>query len=72
VRLARYVLEQDAHVMLSGREALELALRLGHEPAVVATPAKIRYWQEHLDEAFESYARRVRKFGGLVPGTASG
>jgi undecaprenyl diphosphate synthase len=27
---------------------------------------------EHLDEAFESYARRVRKFGGLVPGTASG
>ncbi|HEX5135467.1 MAG TPA: isoprenyl transferase [Planctomycetota bacterium] len=28
--------------------------------------------EEHLDEAFESYARRVRKFGGLVPGTASG
>ncbi len=26
----------------------------------------------HLDEAFESYGRRVRKFGGLVPGTASG
>ena len=31
IRLARYLLEQDAHVMLSGREALELALRLGHE-----------------------------------------
>jgi undecaprenyl diphosphate synthase len=28
--------------------------------------------EEHLDEAFESYGRRVRKFGGLVPGTASG
>jgi undecaprenyl diphosphate synthase len=28
--------------------------------------------EEHLDEAFESYAKRVRKFGGLVPGTASG
>ena len=28
--------------------------------------------EDHLDEAFESYARRVRKFGGLVPGTASG
>jgi len=26
--------------------------------------------EEHLDEAFESYGRRVRKFGGLVPGTA--
>jgi undecaprenyl diphosphate synthase len=28
--------------------------------------------EEHLDEALESYGRRVRKFGGLVPGTASG
>jgi undecaprenyl diphosphate synthase len=28
--------------------------------------------EEHLDEALESYARRVRKFGGLVPGTATG
>lgn len=59
VGLARYLLEQDAHVMLSGREALELALRLGHEPAVVATPAKIAYWQEHLTEAYRQldYAR---------------
>jgi beta-aspartyl-peptidase (threonine type) len=51
VRLARYLLEQDAHVMLSGSEALQLALRLGHEPAVVATPAKVAYWQRHLTEA---------------------
>jgi beta-aspartyl-peptidase (threonine type) len=51
IDLARYLLEQDAHVMLSGREALELALRLGHPAAVVATPAKIAYWQAHLDEA---------------------
>jgi L-asparaginase / beta-aspartyl-peptidase len=51
IRLARYLLEQDAHVMLAGRAALELALRLGHEPAVLATPAKIAYWRDHLDEA---------------------
>ncbi|HWU90019.1 MAG TPA: isoaspartyl peptidase/L-asparaginase [Kofleriaceae bacterium] len=51
IELARYLLEQEAHVMLSGREALELALRLGHPAAVVATPAKIAYWQAHLDEA---------------------
>jgi len=59
IRLARYLLEQDAHVMLCGPEALQLALRLGHEPAVVATPAKIAYWQEHLTEAYRSldYAR---------------
>jgi beta-aspartyl-peptidase (threonine type) len=51
VRLARYLLEQDAHVMLCGPEAEKLALRLGHEPAVVATPAKIAYWEHHLDDA---------------------
>jgi len=28
--------------------------------------------EEQLEEAFESYRRRVRKFGGLVPGTTSG
>jgi beta-aspartyl-peptidase (threonine type) len=50
VRLARYLLDQDAHVMLSGHEALELALRLGHEAAVLATPSKIEYWQAHLNE----------------------
>lgn len=51
VRLARWLLEQDAHVMLSGREALELALRLGHAPGVVTTPSKIDYWRDNLDEA---------------------
>ncbi len=51
VSLARYLLEHDAHVMLAGPEALALAARLGHEVGVVATPAKIAYWQEHLDEA---------------------
>ena len=51
VSLARYLLEQDAHVMLAGPEALTLAARLGHEVGVVATPAKIAYWQENLDEA---------------------
>jgi L-asparaginase / beta-aspartyl-peptidase len=51
IRLARYLLEQDAHVLLCGSEALQLALRLGHEPAVLATPGKITYWRNHLDEA---------------------
>jgi beta-aspartyl-peptidase (threonine type) len=48
VRLARYLLDQDAHVMLAGPSALHLAVQLGHEMAVVATPAKIKYWQDHL------------------------
>lgn len=52
IDLARYLLEQDAHVMLSGREALELALRLGLPPAVLATPAKIAYWQAHLRDHY--------------------
>jgi L-asparaginase / beta-aspartyl-peptidase len=52
IRLARYLLEQDAHVMLAGREALELALRLGHDAGTVATPARIAYWQEHLSEPY--------------------
>lgn len=51
VSLARYLLEQDAHVMLAGPEALTLAARLGQAVGVVATPAKIAYWQEHLDDA---------------------
>jgi len=50
IRLARYILEQDAHVMLAGPCALELALKLGLETGVVATPKKIAYWQEHLNE----------------------
>ncbi len=51
IGLARYLLEHDAHVMLAGPEALQLALKLGHEAAVVATPAKIAYWQERLNDA---------------------
>ena len=51
VSLARYLLEQDAHVMLAGPEALILAARLGQQVGVVATPAKIAYWQENLDAA---------------------
>jgi beta-aspartyl-peptidase (threonine type) len=51
VSLARYLLEQDAHVMLAGDCALTLAARLGQEVGVVATPAKIAYWQQNLDEA---------------------
>ena len=51
VSLARYLLERDAHVMLAGPEALTLAARLGQDVGVLATPAKIAYWQEHLDEA---------------------
>ncbi len=64
IRLARYILEQDAHVMISGPEALHLALRLGHEPAVVATPAKIRYWETHLNDACRSldYAAMAREW----------
>jgi beta-aspartyl-peptidase (threonine type) len=64
IRLARYLLDQDAHIMLSGPEALQLALRLGHEPAVVATPAKIRYWETHLNDACRSldYAAMAREW----------
>lgn len=51
IRLARYLLEQDAHVMLCGVEANQLALKLGHESGVVATPQKIAYWQQHMTEA---------------------
>lgn len=51
IRLARYLLEQDAHVLLVGDEARALALRLGHEPLVSAVPQKIAYWREHLDDA---------------------
>jgi beta-aspartyl-peptidase (threonine type) len=50
VSLARYLLDQDAHVMLAGPEALVLAARLGHDVGVVATPDKIAYWQRNLDE----------------------
>lgn len=69
VRLARYILDQDAHIMVSGPEALQLALRLGHEPAVVATPAKIAYWQEHLNEASQrlDYAAMAQEWKNSNP-----
>jgi beta-aspartyl-peptidase (threonine type) len=69
VRLARYLLGQDAHLMLSGKEALELALRLGYEPAVVATPSKIAYWQEHLTEHCRrlDYARMAEEWKAENP-----
>jgi beta-aspartyl-peptidase (threonine type) len=51
ILLARYLLEQDAHLMLAGEGALRLGLSLGQAPAVLATPAKIAYWRSHLDEA---------------------
>ncbi len=62
IRLARYLLEQDAHVLLAGDEARALALRLGHEPLVAAMPQKIAYWSEHLDDACRSldYAAMAR------------
>ncbi len=51
IRLARYILERDAHVMLSGIEATQLGLKLGHESGVVATPQKIAYWQQNITDA---------------------
>jgi L-asparaginase / beta-aspartyl-peptidase len=51
VRLARYLLEQDAHVMLSGREALGLGLSIGLAPGVLATPAKVGDWQQRVSPA---------------------
>ncbi len=54
IRLARYILEQEAHVMLSGTEAVQLALRLGHQTGVLASPAKIEYWVQHLTESCQN------------------
>ncbi|MBZ5498483.1 MAG: isoaspartyl peptidase/L-asparaginase [Acidobacteriia bacterium] len=51
IRLARYLLQCDAHVMLCGIEATQLGLKLGHESGVVATPQKIAYWQQHMTDA---------------------
>lgn len=64
IRLARYLLEQDAHVMLVGVHAMQLALKLGHESAVVATPEKIAYWQAHLTEPSKTldYARMAAEW----------
>jgi L-asparaginase / beta-aspartyl-peptidase len=65
IRLARYILERDAHIMLCGIEATQLGLKLGHESGVVATPQKIAYWQQHMTQAcldldYEQMARDWR------------
>jgi beta-aspartyl-peptidase (threonine type) len=62
IRLARYLLEQDAHIMLSGQEAFHLGLRLGHECCFTTADVKDRYWKEHLTDAslaldYEAMAR---------------
>jgi beta-aspartyl-peptidase (threonine type) len=69
VSLARYLLDQDAHVMLAGPEALVLAARLGQEVGVTATPAKIEYWQAHLDDACRrlDYAEMARAWKSENP-----
>ncbi len=51
IRLARYLLEQDAHIMLAGQEAFHLGLRLGHECCFTATDAKNKYWRDHMTDA---------------------
>ncbi len=51
IRLARYLLDCDAHVMLCGVEATQLGLKLGHDSGVVATAQKIAYWQQHMTDA---------------------
>jgi len=49
--MARYLLEQNAHVMLAGHEAFLLGLRLGHECCFSATDAKNKYWKDHMSDA---------------------
>lgn len=51
IRLARYLLEQDAHIMLTGQEAFLLGLRLGYESCFITTDARDKYWKEHLTNA---------------------
>jgi beta-aspartyl-peptidase (threonine type) len=51
IRFARYLLEQEAHVMLCGPEAMHPALKLGQDAAIPATPDRIACWQSHLDES---------------------
>lgn len=69
IRLARYLLDCDAHVMLCGMEATQLALKLGHGSGVVATPQKIAYWQEHLTDASLrlDYEQMAREWKGSHP-----
>jgi len=51
IRMARYLLEQDAHIMLAGQEAFQLGLRLGHECCFTASDAKNMYWKDHMTDA---------------------
>lgn len=51
IRLARYLLEHDAHVMLSGAEAAQLALRAGFDPAGPATEASVAAWRQRFGAA---------------------
>ncbi len=69
IRLARYILECDAHVMLCGVEAAQLGLKLGHHSGVVATPQKIAYWQEHMTQACLAldYEQMARDWKGSHP-----
>ncbi len=69
IRLARYILEQEAHVMLSGVEAVQLALRLGHATGVLAGPSKIEYWVRHLNESCRNldYAAMAREWKRAHP-----
>jgi beta-aspartyl-peptidase (threonine type) len=69
IRLARYILEQEAHIMLSGPEAVQLALRLGHATGVLARPAKIAYWVEHLNESCQEldYAAMAQEWKNTHP-----
>jgi L-asparaginase / beta-aspartyl-peptidase len=51
IRLARYLLDHGAHVMLSGPEAMRLAFGAGLDPAGPATEASIAAWRDRLDAA---------------------
>lgn len=62
IRMARYLLEQDAHIMLAGPEAFHLGLRLGHECCFTATDAKNRYWKDHMTDACLALAASAANF----------
>ncbi len=69
IRLARYLLEQDAHIMLMGHEAFHLGLRLGHECCFSGTHAKNIYWKEHMTDACLAldYAAMAREWKAANP-----
>jgi beta-aspartyl-peptidase (threonine type) len=69
IRMARYLLEQAAHIMLTGDEAFHLGLRLGHECCFTATDAKNRYWKENMTDACLAldYAAMAREWKAANP-----